>query len=130
MLKSKLLLISALAGFFLVLAAGCEYDEIPLPAEPDPGVVYSFSKDILPIFNQACNTAGCHTTGGNKPDLSPGNAYQSLIAGKYVDTAAPESSSLYLWMKGSKSIPMPLTGPNPGWNALVLNWITQGAKDN
>jgi hypothetical protein len=128
MSKSKLFLLTILAGLFVM--AGCEYDEIPLPKEPDPTIEYSFSKEIMPIFNKACNGAGCHNAGGIPPDLSPANAYKALISGNYINTNKPEDSELYQWMKGNKRIPMPLEGPNAAWNALVLAWITQGAKDN
>lgn len=129
MLKSKIFQFATLTCLVLVLLAGCKYDEI-LPEEPDPGVVYSFSKDIMPMFNQGCNTPGCHVPNGPKPDLSPANAYNALINGNYINLTNPEASELYQWMKGTRKIPMPLSGPNAGWNSLVLAWITQGAKNN
>jgi hypothetical protein len=90
----------------------------------------SFGADIIPIFNASCNTSGCHSTGGRRPDLSPSNAFTSLQNGNYVNTDAPENSEIYLWMTGKKTIPMPPSGINRDNNALVLAWIKQGAQNN
>ncbi len=129
MLKSKIFLYSTIAVFSAVVLAGCVYDQI-LPAEPDPGVVYSFQNDIMPIFNAACNTPGCHIPGGPPPDLSPANAYNALFKGNYINLDKPDASELYQWMKGTRRLPMPLSGPNSEYNVKVLGWITQGAKNN
>jgi hypothetical protein len=88
----------------------------------------SFAGDIIPIFNKDCNTSGCHSAGGIKPDLSAAAAYNSLS--NYVNTTDPKNSELYLWVTGKKGTPMPLSGPNKEYNALILAWITQGAVNN
>jgi hypothetical protein len=119
--------------FFVVFMTSCYYDEvIPADKKINPDIVdeISFSKDIIPIFNASCNSAGCHKAGAIPPDLTPANAYTALNSGGYINTASPETSELYLWMKGSKSTPMPLSGPNVTYNAKVLAWIKQGAKNN
>jgi hypothetical protein len=119
-----------LIGLLFVLNA-CYYDQV-LPFEPpiiDVGENVSFSADIIPIFNAACNTSGCHN-GAVPPDLSPGKAHAALINGNYINTSSPEESELYLWMRGKRSMPMPLTGPDPTYNATVLAWIKQGALNN
>ncbi len=90
----------------------------------------SFASDILPIFNKSCNTSGCHSTGGKAPDLTAGNAFISLANGNHLNTADPLSSNIYLWMTGKKSSPMPLSGINKDYNAMVLAWIKQGAQNN
>ncbi|MCC6759992.1 MAG: hypothetical protein IT252_02195 [Chitinophagaceae bacterium] len=91
----------------------------------------SFKEDLLPIFNNSCNMSGCHNNGGKAPDLSAANAFNTLTSGTtYVNTNSPETSGLYLWMMGKKGTPMPLSGPNKDYNALVLAWIKQGAKNN
>ena len=56
--------------------------------------------------------------------------YTSLTVGNYLNTEAPESSSLYQWMTGKKSTPMPVGGINKDFNALVIAWIKQGAQNN
>ncbi|HMT73060.1 MAG TPA: hypothetical protein PKA77_03265 [Chitinophagaceae bacterium] len=90
----------------------------------------SFTNDIIPIFNKSCNGSGCHSTGGISPDLSAANAFLSLSGGGYFNTTNPQNSDLYLWMTGKKGTPMPLSGSDKDYNALVLAWIKQGALNN
>lgn len=117
-----------LVGIIVALIVGsCYYDTV---LEPEVSGQVSFSGDIIPIFNASCNSAGCHNTGGIRPDLSPANAYNALINGGYINTSAPESSELYRWMRGERDLPMPLSGPNANYNATVLAWIKQGALNN
>jgi hypothetical protein len=120
-----------LAGMFIFFLAGC-YKDRTVYSETGEEVTrpVSFATDIIPIFNASCNTSGCHNTGGKAPDLSPSNAYNSLQNGNYVNTSAPESSELYLWMTGKKGTPMPVSGINKDYNSLVLAWIKQGAQNN
>ena len=115
-------------GLLIGGLAGCEYDEV-LPEQP-PSTDLSFQADILPIFNEGCNTSGCHGVGEFKPDLSPANAYTALFEGSYIDTIVPENSLLYRWMLGDEGAPMPPTGTDAFYNASVLKWISEGAKDN
>ncbi len=89
-----------------------------------------FSSDILPIFVASCNSIGCHATGWAAPDLTPGNAYNNLINGNYINVASPDDSELLLWMRGERDDPMPTSGPDPEYNALVFAWISQGALNN
>ena len=90
----------------------------------------SFTDDIIPIFNKSCSLSGCHSAGGISPDLSVANAITSLTKGNYLNINLPENSMIYLWMTGKKSTPMPVGGINNDYNALVLAWIKQGAKNN
>ncbi|MBN8687375.1 MAG: hypothetical protein J0M10_10160 [Chitinophagales bacterium] len=90
----------------------------------------SFVNDIIPIFNKSCNNSGCHSAGAKAPDLTVANAFTSLNAGNYINLTNPQSSELYLWMTGKKGTPMPLSGPDKDYNALVLAWIKQGALNN
>lgn len=109
----------------IFIVTSCYYDEV-LPKEV--GEV-SFQGDVIPIFNQSCNMAGCHN-GSIAPDLRPANAYNSLSSGGYISTATPESSELYLWMRGEggrSAMPNPT---NANYNAIVLAWIQQGAKND
>lgn len=115
----------------LVLAlGGCYYDEVIFPTAGEVQGDVSFSADIIPIFSKDCSTSGCHSTGGQKPDLSSANAYNSLLNGGYINISYPEESELYLWMKGLKTVPMPISGSNAGYTANVLAWIKQGAQNN
>lgn len=118
-------------GLALVLLIGCYKDKTVIfdtGAEITRPV--SFTSDILPIFNNSCSTSGCHSTGGKAPDLTSGNAYNSLITGNYLNTDDPQSSVLYQWMSGKKSTPMPVGGINKDYNSLVIAWIKQGAQNN
>jgi len=120
-----------LAGLTMLLLTGCYKDKTVYSdtvAEITRPV--SFAADIVPIFNNSCNISGCHSSGSKTPDLSAANAFNSLTNGNFVNKDDPQSSSLYLWMTGKKSTPMPVGGINKEYNALVLAWIKQGAQNN
>ncbi|CAN5420235.1 hypothetical protein BH10BAC3_BH10BAC3_28290 [soil metagenome] len=119
----------ACGGVFLL--AGCYKDKTVFILD-DITTPVSFSKDIVPIFNNSCNIKGCHNTGGQVPDLTPTNAYQSLFEEDMIDTADPENSEVMGWLTGEIKPAMPLGGStNPSnINALMLAWIKQGAKNN
>jgi len=89
----------------------------------------SFQNDLIPLFNQSCNTTGCHNTGGIPPDLSAGNAYTSITGSNMIDLNNPENSKLYIRMIDTQS-PMPLTGVMPYESRQVLSWIIDGAQNN
>ena len=118
-------------GFTLLLLIGCYKDKTVL-SETGAEITrpVTFANDIIPMLNRSCNTSGCHASGGIRPDLSSANAFSSLTLGNYVNTTAAESSTLYQWMTGKKGTPMPTSGINKDYNALVLAWIKQGAKNN
>ncbi len=120
-----------LAGLTMLLLMGCYKDRTVIS---DTGEEItrpvSFTNDIVPILSKSCNISGCHSSGGIKPDLSALNAFTSLTNGNYLNTSAAESSTIYLWMAGKKGTPMPTTGINKEYNALVLAWIKQGAQNN
>ena len=122
----KFWLLGLFLGLLLLMNA-CYYDQY-LPDTQDVGEM-SFSGDIMVIFNASCNNASCHG-GAVAPDLRLDNAYNALINGNYIDKANPGNSELIQWMKGEKGLSMPLSGPNPTYNAKVLAWINQGALNN
>ena len=130
-MSNNKIIIGFLAGFTMLLLVGCYKDKTVIfntGAEITRPV--SFTGDIIPIFNSSCNISGCHSAGGKSPDLSAANAYNSLFNGGYINTSNPETSELYLWMTGKKGTPMPTSGVNKDYNALVLAWIKQGAQNN
>jgi hypothetical protein len=99
-----------------------------------PPATVSFQQNILPIFNQHCNTSGCHS--GSVPsanlNLEKSVAYAQLTRkGKgYVDTLTPQYSVLYASMN-STSNPMPPNGKLDKCTVeLVYKWIEQKAKNN
>lgn len=113
----------------IISISSCNYDYYVEPHYEITDTV-SFENDILPIFNNSCNTSGCHNTGGIAPDLTPLNAYNNLFLYNLVDTANPELSVLYERMNSS-SKPMPSSGKLPPLQiATVLAWIDQGGNNN
>ncbi|HET6225086.1 MAG TPA: hypothetical protein VFF27_02330 [Bacteroidia bacterium] len=120
--------------FAVILCSSCKYEKAePLIACETPSVV-SFQKDIQPIFDAHCNTAGCHS--GSNPEgnlnLEPSQSYAQLWKkGKgYIDTLNPKFSVFYASMN-STSNPMPPTGKLDACTlALVLKWIEQKAPNN
>ena len=48
---------------------------------------------------------GCHSGGGQTPNLTESNAYNSLIIGNYINKENPENSVLYLKVSGRKRNP-------------------------
>jgi hypothetical protein len=50
--------------------------------------------------------------------------------GNYFDKTTPENSTIYIKMTGKKGTVMPVSGMNKDYNALILAWIKQGAKNN
>ena len=130
MLHNKILL-GFLAGFTMLLLMGCYKDKtVIFDTGTEITRPLSFTSDIVAIFNSSCNTSGCHNAGGKSPDLSAANAFTSLANGGYINTGDPLNSELFLWMTGKKGTPMPTTGVNKDYNALVLAWIKQGAQNN
>jgi hypothetical protein len=100
--------------------------------EPQLPDTVSFSRHIIPIFNQHCNNTGCHS--GPQPqgdlDLSPTVAYQQLKSKSMLDTLHPDNSLLYSQMI-STTRPMPPSGKlDTFYLKEVLRWIGQGAKNN
>lgn len=124
-------IVGFLAGFTMLLLIGCYKDKtVIFDTGAEITMPVSFATDIIPVFNSSCNMSGCHTAGSKVPDLSATNAYNSLTVGNYYNTTTPESSTIYLWMTGKKSTPMPTSGVNKDYNALMLAWIKQGAQNN
>src|SRR6478672_8463710 len=114
----------------LLLLAGCYKNKTVIFDTEEISRTVTFSGDIQPIFAKSCSLSGCHVAGGQVPDLSPTNAYSSLLLGNYVDTLVPTNSHLYLKMSGKQGTPMPVSGSNKEYNTLVLAWIKQGAHNN
>lgn len=118
----------------LLLVTSCTYEKVePQLVCVSPDTV-SFKKDIQPIFDTHCNTAGCHS--GNNPsgnlNLQASVAYAALSkkSSGYLDTINPLHSVLYGSMNSTAS-PMPPNGKLDKCTLdLVLKWIQQKAKNN
>lgn len=117
----------AVLMFLLMGITSCEYEFIEID-ESDPDIPVSFADDIIPIFTAGNNCTVCHRTGSQSPDLTAGNAYNSIVP-TLINSSEPESSIIY-------SYPSPATSTH-GFKkytqtqaALVLAWIKQGAENN
>lgn len=113
--------------FFLsavLLLWGCEYTAFEAEELPEVSEEVSFTEDVEPIFTDAGCT-DCHN-GGQSPDLTTGNAYNSLTGNaEYIDlnsddniynVAAPENSHYKNYTAEQA--------------ALVQAWLEQGAPNN
>lgn len=85
--------------------------------------VLRFSEIIQPIFdNSRCYS--CHN-GIQDPNLSGSNAHASLVNGNYVNTDSPAGSRLVMRLSGDHKGRVTVNE-----EALILEWITQGAQNN
>lgn len=107
----------------LLLLSGCEYDTIDPDPLPPPDQEISFSQDIQPIFTSNC--VDCHD-GSRDPDLRSGNAYRSLQDDNYINITNPSESKIYTILNEPFHQPKATAKEKQ----LILQWITQGAKDN
>ena len=116
---------------FSVFICSCRYDFILPEVVPPPdnnGEPISFSTQIAPIFSTGDKCTKCHKVGSTAPDLTLANAYSQIMS-KYVNTANPAESKIY-------SLPTPSTSDHSwkkystGEAAIILQWITEGAKNN
>jgi hypothetical protein len=114
----------------ILFLASCYKDRTVIAEVPEITRTVSFSQDITLIFNSSCSMSGCHSAGGQVPNLSTTNAFNSLTIGNYIDKNNAANSILYLKMTGKKGIPMPVSGVNKDYNALIYAWIKQGASNN
>lgn len=112
----------------LVIAfASCEYETIEIDL-PDSNEPVSFSEDIIPILSSGDNCTSCHGSGGTSPNLTPSQAYASIVP-NLVNLADPASSKIYQFPNPSTSTHS-FKSYTPVQAALVLAWITQGAENN
>ncbi len=84
-----------------------------------------FSTEIQPVFDTKC--VSCHTI--TQPVLVSGSAYNSLINGDFINTADPETSSLYVKLN-SLQHPSSSGTFSAEELAILLAWIEQGANNN
>lgn len=126
-ITSSITFVISIAGIALMtILSGCEYEFIEPEVGPPPPDVVSFATDIMPIFNASCNMSGCHAAGAFDPDLSPANAYSSLIDGDFINTTDPGSSLIYTSMATGTMESFSTTSEAN----LVLAWIQKGALNN
>ena len=114
----------------LIFISSCEKVTIS-PPQINQSLPISFKNDIIPIFNtDGCNGSGCHSSVAPilGLDLTPDNAYNSLINKNQIDTASPELSILYIKINTGGSMANYLHSPTD--KDKILTWIKQGAKNN
>jgi hypothetical protein len=121
MKKYSIFLILVLFCLFL---NSCKYDfvlPVEVPEVNPGGYPVSFSTQIQPILTDKCIL--CHST--QAPMMGSGVAYTQLVP-KYVNTASPASSKFYtIPTSGTHGATVSATQ-----GALILQWITEGAKNN
>lgn len=123
---NKLLFNGIILATFVLVAASCQYKFIVEPVPPVPTDTVNFSQEIAPIFDeQGCT--GCHKTGGQQPDLTADNAYNSITGMGLANTDDPPESKIYYYPLPDGSHFAKYTSAQA---ALVLAWIEQGALDN
>lgn len=110
----------------VTLLFSCENAQLPVPDNTLPTNV-SFTSQVIPIFNKSCNTSGCHSAGGIPPDLSEGNAYNSVTLGGMLNLTTPDQSTIY--KRIIKDMPPGGLIPQEEKN-IILGWITEGAQNN
>jgi len=132
-MKKAIVKTAALSAILIAAVTGCKQD-VTYTIQPSEVITdtVSFSKNLQPIFTSKCALSGCHVSGGQVPDLETGVAFSSLKSANLYDTSSPKNSILYGRLIGTLTPAMPIGGSsNPdNVDALVLAWITQGAKNN
>jgi len=122
MKKSYIFLLSLLFALFL---NGCKYDFILPEKVPVITTPPTFALQIAPIFSSGNKCTSCHN-GAQEPDLRATSAYSQLVP-KYVNTASPASSKIYMNALPGSSHFEHVTATQAAW---ILAWITDGAKNN
>ncbi len=107
----------------LLFTTGCYYDQVYVPPAAPPEGVISYATDVQTIWDtKGC--LNCHNTGATAPILTSDVSYANLVPDK-VDLANPAQSAVYTvlsgFMRGS------VTAED---EAIILEWIEQGAKNN
>ena len=129
-MKSRVQLVTMLMIFLALLTAGCYKDVISPGTDPNgPPAFVSFSGDLIPLFNSHCNGTGCHdAVPAHAPSLVPDKAYNALTTGGFVNTVAPDQSTIYVVVHTGT---MPPTGALKASDAqMILDWIRNGAPNN
>ena len=133
MSHKKIIIVVLMVFGSVLFLAGCYKDKtVILINTPEITTPVSFANDIIPIFNKSCNISGCHSAGGQEPELTAENAYRTINEQDLIDVADPANSEIMGWLTGAIKPAMPLGGPsNPSnINSLILAWIKQGANNN
>ncbi len=120
-----------LCMFFAIGIAltGC-YRDVILPdsvVDPDgPPQAVSFKTDIAVMVNTKCALAGCHASGGHKPNMTIGGSYAEIVNGGFVNTVIPKESIIYKMINSD----MQQYIPSASDRQKIYDWIRNGAPNN
>lgn len=128
-----------LAGILLLGAGGCKDVNPQLANGQSPSNIFfpannvSYSKQVQPLFDQACSLVGCHDDGSHESALRL-TSYANLmfqLPGMVV-AGKPDQSMLVLRIQGSVGQRMPPTTNQLNDNQIngIRIWIVEGAKNN
>ena len=131
-------LVTALLAGSLVVVVSCKDQNPTGPGGSPSSIVFptsnvSYAQHVQPLFNQACNFAGCHDDGQHQSPLkltSYGNTVLSIPGVVYPGN--PDASTLVLRIQGSVGQRMPVSGNPLNQNQIngIRTWIAEGAKNN
>src|ERR1700733_5977473 len=105
----KLILFAGLLFIIGAFVNGC-YKDVIIPQSSNPSAppqATSYANDIQPIFTANCALSGCHTAGGQTPNLTAGVSYNDLIGGGFVNTLIPTQSTIYIMINGEMEVHIP-----------------------
>jgi len=117
------------------IVSECDLKEI------ETGLPANFSSIQNDVFSKSCATSGCHETNSIPPDLSAGQAYNSIVNVMsfnppflYVYPGRSDSSYIIKKLRGVNIVGerMPLND-NPLFSAdvdSIAAWIDRGALNN
>jgi hypothetical protein len=126
---SLLIIVFSLA--FITIS--CEKTTVIYPKAPqtDTTKKVSFATDVMPVFTNNENCSSCHSPGSDIFSLATReDAWNSIQANNLVNISAPESSKLYDKIIESNPQAHDWKKYTSSEAAIVLKWITQGAKNN
>ena len=133
----QLISLLILAIFFTIIfyTEGCKDQvtgsDVDSRVIPDSNV--SYSKDLQPVFNLKCATAGCHDDATRAGGLSMTSCANTKADPSIVFPGAPDNSRLIWSIEGIGNFPMPPSGYPPlTENQIkgVRTWIKEGADCN
>jgi len=126
MKKSTIVYISILFALFVT---GCKYDFILPEVVPPITTAPTFAAQVAPIFSNGNKCTACHNTGGTAPDLSTAAKAYAAIVPALIKATAPAQSLIYTYPLATSSAHS-WKKYTAGEAAIILAWITDGAKNN
>ncbi len=126
-------------GVIACLATGCKDINPQLANGQSPSNIYfpasnvSYSRQVQPLFNQACSLSSCHDDGSTQSVLHL-TSYANLMfqLPGIVVQGKPDQSELVLRIQGSVGQRMPPSTNQLNDNQIngIRTWIVEGAKNN